>query len=131
MNDSEFLDKCYRIGMDNPWCSGKAEIADGGFITEEDRLNRNSFATFETIEGLKAAFEHGDWCLGQAFFYGDLCFINQISGGDEWLTMKRFDDEVVCFESITWKPTIKRDEFDEMFSRLEKATKQQCTSLTY
>ena len=131
MDDKEFKEKCYLRGMENPWCSGRAAIADGSFIVEADRLNRDSFTVFETIEELKAAFDQGNWCLGQAFVYGDLCFINQINGGDEWLTMKRFADEVVCFESSSWVPSIERDDFEEQFSRLEKATKQQCESLTY
>ena len=131
MDDKAFIAECYRVGMENPWCNGRAAIADGGFIVEADRLNRDSFTMFDTIEELKATFENGNWCLGQAFIYGDLCFINQIDGGDEWLTMKRFGDEVVCFESISWMPSIERDAFEELFARLEKATKQQCKALEY
>jgi len=131
MNNTEFIEECYRIGMQNPWCSGKAAIADGGFIVEADRLNRDSFTVFVTTEKLKETFEHGNWCLGQAFIYGDLCFMQQVDGGDEWLTMKRFEDEVVCFESISWMPSIKDDSFDSLFARLEKATKSQCKALTY
>lgn len=131
MNDKEFIDRCYDIGMQNPWCNGTADIADGGFTVEADRLNRDSFTMFDTIEELKATFGNGNWCLGQAFIHGDLCFINQIDGGDEWLTMKQFGDEVVCFESISWLPSIREDRFEETFARLEKATKSQCESLTY
>lgn len=131
MNTEEFIRECYRIGMKNPWCSGRAAIADGDFITEEDRLNMGSFTIFGTIEHLKDAFDHGNWCLGQAFIYNDLCFIQQVDGGDEWLTIKRFGDEVLSFESISWKPYINDDSFEEQFSRLENATKQQCESLNY
>jgi len=131
MNDEEFKEECYRIGMKNQWCSGRAAMRDGNLIMEGDRLNRNSFTVFDNLDKLKEDFEKGNWCLGQAFTYNDLCFIQQVDGGDEWLAMKRFGDEVVSFDSITWMAVIRDGSFESYFAQLEKATRQQCESRTY
>jgi len=126
-----FVDECYKIGMANPWCSGNVARDDGDFITEDDRLNRNSFTVFKDLEKLKEDLKGGNWGLGQAFMYNDLCFINQVDGGDEWLTIKRFDDEVISFESMSMARIIEGGRFEDMMGRLEKATKEQCRKLEY
>ena len=131
MNQEEFINACYKIGMQNPWCSGRADFEDGNFLSEEDRLNRNSFTVFTDAGKLKDAFKRGNRCLGEAFVYRDLCFMNQVNGGDEWLTMKGFGDDVLVFESISWIPIIDDGEFDDLLKRLERATKKQCQELEY
>jgi len=101
-----FWKAAYKIGMNNPWASGKAAIEDGDFIVEEDRLNMDSVTVIEDIETLREFFKAGNWCLGQAVIYKSLVFMQQENGGDEWLTMKRFipDNEVIDFESVTFMP---------------------------
>ena len=126
-----FMQMCYDLGMKNYYCSGKAALAAGDYVVEEDRLNTESFTIFEDLEKLKEDFEKGNWCLGQAFIFGDLCFMNQIDGGDEWLTIKRFGDEAISFESISMRATISDGRFKDMIGRLQKATKEQCMKLTY
>jgi len=104
--EKEFWDQCYRLGMQNPWCSGKVAEEDGDFVVEEDRLNRNSVSVIERLNVLKAFFKHGNWCLGNAVIYRNLCFIQQDNGGDEWLTIKKFSNGVVKnFESYTFGPS--------------------------
>lgn len=80
-----------------------------------------------TIEGLQINLAYGNWCLGQGFCYKNLCFINQVNGGDEWLTIK--DD--YAFESITFRRYIKNETFDILINRLLGATKEQCIHLKY
>jgi len=118
-----FKDKCYTIGMQNGWCNGEFARQDGNFIVEEDRLNPNSFVVIDDPETLKKFFKSGNWCLGQGVIYQNLCFINQINGGDEWLTIKDFGNEIRKFESISWKLIIDRDlgeEFERYLDRLLK-----------
>ena len=103
--EKKFWEEAYKIGMKNGWCSGEFDRQDGNFIVEEDRLNNNSGFVIEDVEQLRDFFKHGNWCLGQAVIYKSLCFINQINGGDEWLTMKKFKNQVIDFESITFRPT--------------------------
>jgi hypothetical protein len=107
-----FWKKCYEIGMQNGWCSGEYAIADGDYISESDRLNENSVCVIDTVRELIKFFKQGNWCLGQAVIHKNLCFIQQVNGGDEWFTMKEFSDGVVrSFESISFGRMIenKRD----------------------
>lgn len=90
-------------------------------------FTKNSFYFCQDAEELKGKFISGNWCLGQAFVLGNLCFINQVNGGDEWLTIK--DDCV--FESISWQVVIKNGEFENLLSRLQSATLEACKKLEY
>ena len=67
------------IGLRNPWIR---EACDPPFT-------RKSFHRCATREELRERIWHGNWCLGQAFYLGDLCFIQQVDGGDEWLSGER------------------------------------------
>jgi len=63
-----------------------------------------------TIDELKAAFLYGNWAIRQCFTYKNLAFINQINAGDEWLTLKKFEDgRLLDFESITMIRTINHE----------------------
>ena len=73
---------------------------------------------------------HGNWCLGQAFHVGDLCFIQQVGGGDEWLTIK----EGTAFESISFGRIIERGgeaAAQEVLDRIRAAAVEKCRSLGY
>lgn len=124
-----FKDRAYKLGMANGWCNGQFAMSDGNFIVEDDRLNKNSFSVADDLETLEAFFEHGNWCLGSGMIYKNLCFINQVNGGDEWLTIKNFEDEAIDFESITFKGTIAEGEFEPLIERLLKADKEACKKL--
>lgn len=103
--EKEFWNQAYEIGMKNGWCSGEFDREDGNFIVEEDRLNKNSAMVIDDLETLKEFFRAGNWCLGTAVIYKSICFIEQVNGGDEWLTMKLFSDgKVRSFESMTLGP---------------------------
>jgi len=111
------LETWLKIGKKNPWIMNASD----------PEFTLRSFSECKTIEEIKQQFEHGNWCSGQAFYYQDLCFINQVDGGDEWLTIK--DD--LAFESITFIPMIERNEFYNYFNRLLKATKEKCKKLDH
>jgi len=132
--EKDFAKRCYKIGMKNPWCSGKAAFEDGDFIVEEDRLNKGSFCVADSEEELKEFFKFGNWCLGQAIIYKDLCFIQQVNGGDEWLTIKDFEDGAIDFESMSWELIIEKHGdagFSDLLGRLLKADKDACVHLKY
>ena len=111
------IDDWQRIGRSNAWISRAVDPP----------FTRESFHECATLDELKERLQHGNWCLGQAFTYGRLCFINQVDGGDEWLCIK--DD--LAFESITFGLVIERGEFDKLLTRLLRATPEQCRTLTY
>lgn len=127
----DFKERAYKLGMKNGWCNGRYAMDDGDFIVEADRLNKNSFSVAEDIDTLNEFFRHGNWCLGQGIIYQNLCFIQQVNGGDEWLTIKNFEDEAIAFESITFERIIADGEFNDLIGRLLKADKQACKKLDY
>ncbi|WEA01768.1 hypothetical protein [Mucilaginibacter sp. SJ] len=105
------------LGLANPWI---AEANDPPF-------DKQQLVRIATLAELENIFQQGNWCLGQGFHFMNLCFINQIDGGDEWLTIK--DD--YAFESFTWCRFIQKGEFTPMIERLLIATKEQCINLEY
>ena len=139
--EKDFADRCYKLGMRNGWCSGRYATEEGDFIVEEDRLNRTSFSIIDggDADTLKAFFRCGNWCLGSAVIYKNLCFIQQVDGGDEWLTIKDFEGGAISFESISFKHILDEHEngedgdkdFDDYLARLLSASKEACLKLTY
>lgn len=129
--EKQLLQRCYEAGMKNGWASGKFAHADGDFIVEEDRLNKNSICFIDNIKELKHFFRHGNWCLGQGVIYKDLFFLQQIGGGDEWATYKITDEKIEQFESITFGLGIKRGEFEQDIRSMRAATVEQCINLEY
>lgn len=73
------------------------------------------------LEELHTYFAHGNWCVGQGFYYKNLCFINQMDGGDEWLAIKDNYD----FESITFDGMIQQGRFFGYMQDLMTATKDE------
>ena len=116
-----------KIGKQNIWIgqvgSGNPEY-DCAF---EEPFSVKSLHKCNSTEELKEKFSHGNWSLGQGFYFENLCFINQIDGGDEWLTIK----DNVAFESFTWEWIIKDGKFDSYMRRLLTASIEQCRSLEY
>ena len=105
------------IGRANPWIR---EAWDPPF-TEA------SFHECESADELRGKLAHGNWCLGQAFTFRDVAFIQQVDGGDEWLTI----GHGFAFESISWEVIIRRGGFEVTLGRLLAATAEQCRSLDW
>jgi hypothetical protein len=115
--DNELRKAWFQIGRDNPWIK---EAQDPPFRID-------SFVGCYTVEELEERLSHTNWSLGTVFFYRDLCFINQINGGDEWLTIRHG----IAFESITFEGIIERGEFASLITRLLTASREQCERLEY
>lgn len=90
-------------------------------------FNKSMLLKCNSPEELQEYLRKGNWCLGQGFYFQNICFINQIEAGDEWLTIK--DD--YAFESITFSGIIQRGEFMPFLNRLLQASKDQCLNLKY
>lgn len=117
---SRFMSKWLDIGKKNEWI---CEAYDPPF-------NTKSFHQCKDDAELIDKFKHGNWSLGQAFHIGDLCFIQQVDGGDEWLTIK----EDQAFESISFGRIIERggrEAAQEIIDRIRKAKIEKCRSLDY
>jgi hypothetical protein len=102
-----------KLGKQNPWIR---EANDPPFTTK-------SFHVCVHDDELLDKFAHGNWSLGQAFVRDDLCFINQVDGGDEWLAIRRDRS----FESISWGAVLAnrgREGAKELLDQLKSAPEQ-------
>lgn len=113
----ELIEIWESIGLANPWIKDATDPAFSKFM----------LIRVANLKDLKSIFQHGNWCLGQGFHFQNLCFINQIDGGDEWLTIK--DD--YAFESVTFQKIIETGQFETYIQRLLKASKNDCINLDY
>lgn len=117
---NELIEKWIEIGNKNPWIS---QAWDPPF-------DENSFCECKTVDELIEKFEHGNWCLGTAFYYKNLCFINQVNGGDEWLVIR----DSIPFESMSCGLIIEnhgREYFKQLVERMLNATEEQLINLEY
>ena len=73
----------------------------------------------------------GKWCPGQAFYRGDLCFIQQSpDSGSEWLTIKQ--DTAVDSISFGWIIHQQgRAAGQDLLNRLRVASVERCRELDY
>jgi hypothetical protein len=92
---------------------------------ETRRIKLDQLVESEGYDTLEARFAHGNWSLGNAFYLGNLCFIQQVDGGDEWLGIK----ENVAFESASCAAMIAAGTFRDFLSDVQGATLEQCASL--
>ena len=90
-------------------------------------FTRASFTCCANAAELTARLAHGNWCLGSAFYFRDLCFIEQVAGAGEWLVIK----QNVAFESASCERMIANATFDEFLARVQAATPAQCAALEY
>ncbi|MFI3254565.1 MAG: DUF3846 domain-containing protein [Eubacteriales bacterium] len=63
------------------------------------------FREVESLEELKEVFLEGNWSIRSGVIFGDLAFVQQVNGGDEWLTMKQEEGRYKVFESISFQVT--------------------------
>ena len=127
--EPELLRSLVKTCQKNPWLKTGGVGFDDGLYCEHDygwHLSR-----FVDPLMLRDFFEHGNWAIRAAVTYQDLIFVNQVNGGDEWLTIKIVGDQLIPFESITFGPSIERGEFSALLERLHVATLDECRKLTY
>lgn len=94
-HDTSNIHTWYKIGNSNCWISA----------ADDPSFSEARFTECKTLDYLMDKLYAGNWCLGQAFYYKNLCFINQVDGGDEWLVIR--DD--LSFESASCRQMIKDD----------------------
>jgi len=95
------LEELTKKQQENHWLRNRD--AEDGVYTEYS-THDYTYTAYEcfTINELKKAFLYGNWAIRQCFTYKNLAFINQINAGDEWWTLKKFEDgTLVAFESVT------------------------------
>ena len=109
-----------KIGKENPLVR---QASDPPFTTQ-------SFHACGSDDELLDKFAQGNWPLGQAFCRGDLCFIQQKSGGDDWLAIKQdtpFDS--ICFGGIIANRG--RQAVQGILNRMRRASTERCRARDY
>jgi hypothetical protein len=128
--DGPLFDLLVRVCQSNPWLKrGGVDFWPEGFCVEHDYpyyLER-----YDDLDMLKVFFEHGNWGIRAAVQYKDLIFANQVNGGDEWWTVKIDGENLVPFESITFREIIRRGEFADYIERMCRATPARCKAWQY
>ncbi|KQY83743.1 hypothetical protein ASD24_29490 [Paenibacillus sp. Root52] len=118
--DVSNIETWYSMGCKNSWISN----------AYDPPFTRRSFSECITIGTLVQKLHFSNWCLGQAFYYKNLCFINQIEGGSEWLVIR--DD--IEFESWSCSYVIREDGeqvFINQVNRMLAATDDQLRKRNY
>ena len=122
---SALTDKC----QENGW------LRIGGYDWQDDPFMEEypyEFASLGSIEELREFAQHGNWAIRQGVVYGDLAFIQQVNGGDEFWTLKRDGDSWMDFESVSLGHMAKDGaEFGRVIAAMRSATPDECRKLTY
>lgn len=71
------------------------------------------------MDELLDKFEHETWSARTGFVLDDLAFVQQIDGGDEWLSLKRDGDTWHSFDSISFGHMIEQSDVDYCRGHLE------------
>jgi hypothetical protein len=116
-NPADPIETWLALGRENPWIRR----------AWDPPFTRRSFTACADAAELKARLDHGNWCLGVAFFLGDLCFIEQVDGAGEWLVIK----QNVAFDSVSCGNMIEQGTFDAFLADIQAATLEQCAALEY
>jgi len=115
--NNPFIEDWIKIGKKNHWINN----------AWDPEFNKASFYECLTIDELKEKFLHGNWTIGTAFVYKNFCFINQVDGGDEFLTIRNN----IEFESISAGYMIRHNNFDSFMERVIKAQDGELRMLNY
>lgn len=135
--EGERLAQLRKVVEKNIWLATGAYAEDDPLFEAEYQLN--IVETYD-LDLLIDYFAHGNWALRDGIVFGDLCFIQQVNGGDEWATFK-FDHEnntwdigtrLGSFESISFGHMIDRDDdCASLIIQMQMATPEQCRKLEY
>jgi len=124
-NKPELIRKC----QENTW------LKRWGVAFREDPFMETdygyNFMRYETIDELRKFFKHGNWAIRCGAVHENLCFVQQVNGGDEWWVIKKFPyGELIGFESISFSHIISNPKpamtFEAMVDHLLKATEERC-----
>ena len=96
-------------------------------MADDPPFTQDSFVGCYSVEELAERISETTGPIGTAFYYRDLCFIQQADGGDDWLTIRHG----VAFESMALIPSITDGTFASLVHRLLIASKEQCKRREY
>ena len=114
------------IAQQNPWIRQRGSGDANDICAFEPALTQQDFYECLSIEELYDLLTQGNWILGQPFYFQNLCFVNQINAGDEWLVIR----DGIAFESLT-AGAMEYEEFKDWIECVFKATEEDLRRLDY
>jgi hypothetical protein len=121
----ELLARLITACQKNDWLRvGGLDFEPVGFCREHDYpycLER-----YDDVDMLERFFAHVNWAIRAAVQHHDLIFVNQVNAGDEWWTLKIDGDQLVPFESLTWRRIIASGQFEQYMTGMLNATVDEC-----
>ncbi|ONG72112.1 hypothetical protein BKK44_10005 [Bacillus cereus] len=91
----EMIEKC----QENIWLKYGALSDDPCAEFDYEFTLKNCKTIIEFVEFMK----QGNWAIRQGVSIGNLLFVNQINGGDEWLSIKKDEEgNLKAFDSISF-----------------------------
>ena len=120
------IEKWLSIAQQNAWIRQRGSGDANDICAFEEALKTQDFFQCGTIAELYSFLSRGNWMLGQPFYFQNLCFINQINAGDEWLVIR----DGIAFESLT-AGAMEYEEFKDWIACVKKATEEDLRNLTY
>jgi len=149
------IEKLVEIGKRNPWIkrAWDPEFDADSFITAKTfgelclllggvfpvHVKNGDAKALASYYGHQFNDASSNWCTGTAVIYKNYAFINQVNGGDEWLTI-RYNPEAetyTAFESITFKSVRHKTmrsaclNLKHLINRWDKASDAQLKSLDF
>ena len=125
-NNSDLIKEWLKIAQNNYWIKQRGSCDPNCDCAFESPLQEDDFYECLTIEELYNELTKANWVLGQPFYYQNLCFINQINAGDEFLVIR----DTIEFESIT-ASAFSFEKFSQWIERVFKASEKQLKELNY
>lgn len=116
-------------------CQQNGYLMRAGFDWQEDPYLEEYPYEFDrcfSIDDLQDFFRHGNWAIRQGVVYGDLAFIQQVNGGDEWWALKQVGDGWLPFENVSFgRITKDRSDLVRHIAGMCLATPEECKNLEY
>ena len=120
------VEKWLSIAQQNVWIRQRGSGDANDMCAFEPPLTEHDFYQCHSIQELYNLLTQGNWILGQPFYFRNLCFINQINAGDEWLVIR----DGLAFESLT-AGAMQYEEFKDWIDCVFNATEEQLRELEY
>ena len=116
-------------------CQKNKWVKRGGIAWQEDPSMEEYPYEFDrcfSMDDLSDFFNAGNWAIRQGVIYGDLAFIQQVNGGDEWWALKQDGDTWVPFENVAFQEIAEdRSELVRHIAGMRIATPEECQRLEY
>lgn len=111
-------------------CQENGWLMQGGYAWQDDPFLEDypyDFRATEDVESLLRAIAQGNWAIRQGLAYKDLCFVQQVNGGDEWWSLKRDGDGWAAFDSISFERMAEQPErFRASIEAMAACTPAEC-----